>query len=54
MDGASLERALTDEYLAENPVRLDRAKIDLEGGDFDYTDDDRGQIEARLKEMGYM
>jgi predicted AlkP superfamily phosphohydrolase/phosphomutase len=54
MDGRSLERALTDEYLATNPARFDRMTIDLVGGDYDYSDDDRGQIEARLKEMGYM
>lgn len=54
MDGRPLEAALTDEFLAANPARADQARIDLEAGDYDYSDDDRGQIEARLKEMGYM
>ncbi len=54
MDGRVLEEALTAEYRESHPVAYDQARIELEGGDFDYTDDDRGQIEARLKEMGYM
>ena len=54
MDGRPLEAALTDEYLAARPVAYDQAEIDLALDGYDYTDDDRGQIEARLKEMGYM
>ena len=37
-----------------NPIAWDQAKIDLDSDDYDYSDDDRGQIEARLKEMVYM
>lgn len=54
MDGRPLEEALTDAYRASHPVARDLARIDLELGDYEYGDDDRGQIEARLKEMGYM
>ncbi len=54
MDGRVLEEALTAEYRDTHPVAYDQARIEIEGSDFDYTDEDRGQIEARLKEMGYM
>jgi predicted AlkP superfamily phosphohydrolase/phosphomutase len=54
MDGRVLEGALTEEFLGANPIAWDQAKIDLDSDDYDYSDDDRGQIEARLKEMGYM
>src|SRR5262249_34435132 len=48
MDGRALEEALAPEYLAARPVAYDQAKIDVASDDYDYTDDDRGQIEARL------
>jgi predicted AlkP superfamily phosphohydrolase/phosphomutase len=54
MDGRVLEEALTEQFRAAGPIRRDRARIDLAPDGFEYSDDDRGQIEARLKEMGYM
>ena len=54
MDGRPLEEALTDAFLSANPVATDLAEIDLDLGGFEYDEDDRGQIEARLKERGYM
>jgi predicted AlkP superfamily phosphohydrolase/phosphomutase len=54
MDGRALDEALTEAYLASRPVAFDQAHVDLDLDGYDYSDDDRGQIEARLKEMGYM
>ena len=54
MDGRPVEEAFRDDFAAAHPVRYDQVTVELEGADFDYSDDDRGQIEARLKEMGYM
>jgi predicted AlkP superfamily phosphohydrolase/phosphomutase len=54
MDGRPLEEALTSEYRSANAVATDHAEIDLEAGDYDYEEGDRGEIEKRLKEMGYM
>ena len=54
LDGRPLEKALDETYARTHPVRYERVAIDLEGAGFDYSDDDRGQIEERLKEMGYM
>lgn len=54
MDGRVLEPALTPDFRGSHPVAYDQARIDVESGGYDYSDDDRGQIEARLREMGYM
>ncbi len=54
MDGRPLEEALARAFLEARPIAYDQAKIEIATDDYDYTDDDRGQIEARLKEMGYM
>lgn len=54
MDGRPLEEALTEAFAASNPVARGQARIELEADGFEYGDDDRGQIEARLREMGYM
>jgi predicted AlkP superfamily phosphohydrolase/phosphomutase len=54
MDGRVLEEAIAETHLEGNPVETAQATVDLGLDDFEYSDEDRGQIEARLKEMGYM
>lgn len=54
MDGRVLDEALTASFLRDRPLAYDQARVEIDSAGFDYSDDDRGQIEARLKEMGYM
>lgn len=54
MDGRVLEEALTETFAEANPIAVDQAALDIAFDDYEYSDDDRGQIESRLKEMGYM
>lgn len=54
MDGRVLDEALTAAFRRDHPVAYDQARVEIDSAGFDYSDDDRGQIEARLKEMGYM
>ncbi len=54
MDGRVLDEALTASFLRDRPLAYDQARVEIDTAGFDYSDDDRGQIEARLKEMGYM
>jgi predicted AlkP superfamily phosphohydrolase/phosphomutase len=54
MDGRVLDEAIAEEHLAANPIGKGQARVDVGPDEFEYSDDDRGQIEARLKEMGYM
>jgi predicted AlkP superfamily phosphohydrolase/phosphomutase len=54
MEGHVIEAALEPSWLAAHPIRVDQVRVEAPQDAFDYDVEDRAQIEARLREMGYM
>ncbi len=57
MDGCVLEEIFTEEYLAENPVRVSKtASLDYDAPDDspDMTEEESEEIRARLRGLGYL
>ena len=57
MDGCVLEEIFTEEYLAENPVRVSAtAGLDYDAPDDspDMTEEESEEIRARLRGLGYL
>jgi arylsulfatase A-like enzyme len=55
MDGRVLEEAIEDEFMASHrPVRQRVDGVDGEGTRVGYSDDDKKEMEEKLKGLGYL
>lgn len=55
MDGKVLTSALTQQYIAQAPIIYETTPLDsAAAATFEYSDQERMSLEARLKDLGYM